>query len=140
MMRFIRNRSVAVLTLTLGAWLFAGAAGAADCSGTGTDGTAFEGRTFEGEVKTNKKSAKVTVDLKTKKKEKMREITIRQGGDPVPFAFHPGAAVTGLKDDPDKINKGDWLRICGPRSALATPRWAYAIEVIPKQDSAVDVE
>jgi hypothetical protein len=139
-MQVIRNQSILVLTLTLGAWLFAGTAGAEDCSGNGSDGSAYEGRVFEGEVKANKKNAKVTVDLKTKKKEKMREITIRQGGDPVPFAFHPGATVSGLKDDPNKIKKGDWLKICGPTSALATPRWAYAIEVVPKEESAVEVD
>lgn len=141
-MRITRNQSVLMLTLTLtlGAGLLAGAATAEDCSGKGADGTAYEGRLFSGEVKSNKKNAKVVVSLKPKKKEKMREITIRQGGEPIPFAYHPQAIVSGLKDDAKKIKSGDWLRICGPRSAMATPRWAYAIEVFEKEDVASDVE
>lgn len=141
-MRITRNQSLwmLTLTLTLGAWLLAGAATAEDCSGAGADGTAYEGRLFSGQVKSNKKSARVVVSLKPKKKEKMREITIRQGGEPIPFAYHPQAIVTGLKNDVKKIRGGDWVRICGPRSAMATPRWAFAIEVFEKEDAASDVD
>lgn len=139
-MRIVRNQLAMVLTLTVGAWLFAGAATAEDCSGNAADGSSYEGRLFEGEVKSNKKSAKVVVSLKPKKKEKMRQITIRQGGEAIPFGFHPQAIVSGLKDDPKKIKTGDWVRICGPRSAMATPRWAYSIEVFEKEDAAAEVE
>ncbi|MCP3983155.1 MAG: hypothetical protein GY723_02130 [bacterium] len=139
-MRIVRNQWVWVLVLIVGSWLFAGLATAEDCSGSGADGTAFEGRLFEGEVKANKKKAKVVVNLKPKKKERMRQITIRQGGEPIPFAFHPQAIVSGLKKDVNKIKSGDWVRICGPRSAMATPRWAFSIEVFEKEDAAKDVD
>lgn len=139
-MRIVRNPLWMVVALSVGAWLFAGAATAADCSGQGADGSSYEGRSFEGEVKSNKKNAKVVVSLKPKKKEKMREITIRQGGEPIPFAAHPQAIVTGTKTDVGKITSGDWIRICGPNSAMATPRWAFAIEVFEKEDVAEDVE
>lgn len=110
---------------------------AAECAGTTSDGVSYEGKIFEGEVRGNEESVPVLADLRTKKKEKLRRLTVRQGGDAIGFGVHPGASVSGLTTDVSKLKKGDWVRVCGPQSALAAPRWAYSIEVIEEPDRGV---